>query len=279
MSKIRVSNIQRLCVNDGPGVRTVVFLHGCTLQCPWCCNPETINDRLFFDKKTCTYPTKKIYCNSCEKYEGTRGIKSCPINAFEPTYTEYTVEELLSILLKDESIYENGGITFSGGEPLYQSQELLPLLEKLRKRHIHIAMETTLYVSDSVIEQALNYVDYWLVDVKFQFGYFPNRLVDINNVNIDNNLHQLLSHVDKNCIQFRMVLMHEAMKNIEKIVERMIETDIQSVEILGYHSMAKNKYEQLGLPFHPFTPPSDEDFAQLQELCNKKNINITKSTI
>lgn len=91
-NKIRVTAIQRLCVHDGPGVRTTVFLKGCYLQCPWCCNPETINyegDALY-NKGVCKKEKASIVCQDCTICGGTRSKEECPINAYEKTYIRGT---------------------------------------------------------------------------------------------------------------------------------------------------------------------------------------------
>ena len=104
-SKIRVSAIQRLCLQDGPGVRTTVFLKGCYLCCPWCCNPETI----YYDKDTYLLKSpekcgKYSLCSSCELNGGNRRKEECPFDVYVPTYTDYEFEELFQVLIRDESI-------------------------------------------------------------------------------------------------------------------------------------------------------------------------------
>lgn len=276
MNRIAVSNIQRLCVNDGPGVRTVVFLKGCTLQCPWCCNPETIhvNKFLIFDKGLCSYPEKKSYCTNCERFGSEQRLTDCPVHAFEATETQYTSDELLQILVKDEVTYQNGGgVTFSGGEPLLQIHALLPVLQELKSRGVHIAFETTLYVPTENFEQALPLVDYWLVDLKFQFGCAVNNEFVVSKDAFERNLLNLQHNIATNHIRYRLVLMHEAMKNAESIAHKLSEHKIGEIELLECHSLAENKYKQLGLPFKKFLPPTNEDMIIMDKLLNKLQIN------
>lgn len=280
MNRIAVSNIQRLCVNDGPGVRTVVFLKGCTLQCPWCCNPETIhvNKHRLFDKGLCSYPEMKSYCTNCERFGGEQRLTDCLVHAFEATKTRYTSDELLQILLKDEVTYHNGGgVTFSGGEPLLQTHALLPVLQELKSRGVHIAFETTLYVPTEYFELALSLVDYWLVDLKFQFGYAINNEFTISKDAFERNLLNLQNNVATNHIRYRLVLMREAMKNAEIIAQKLSEHKIGEVELLECHALAENKYRQLGLTFKKFSPPTDEDVAFMDKLLN--NIHISHQYI
>lgn len=280
MSKITITNIQRLCVNDGPGVRTVVFLKGCSLQCPWCCNPETIHvsNHPVFDKGLCSYPQKKQFCVSCERFGGGQKLTDCPIHAFEATEKQFTSDELLQILLKDEVTYQSGGgVTFSGGEPLLQIKALLPVLQELKSRGVHIAFETSLYVPSENFDLALQVGDYWLVDLKFQFGYAVNSEFAIPKDAFERNLQNLQQHVPSNHVRYRLVLMHEAMKNVGTIAERLSENKIGDIELLECHSLAENKYKQLGLPFKKFVPPTDEDVAFMDNLLN--NIHISHQYI
>jgi pyruvate formate lyase activating enzyme len=154
--KILLTNIQRFSLHDGPGIRTTVFLKGCSLHCPWCSNPENIS------KQT--------------QYYIKNGIKDI-YGHF------YTPDELYQEVIKDSMFYrcnrneysknvtdkENnlpGGVTFSGGECLLQIGALLPLCEKLMERNIHIAVETSLFVPQKNVEIAIQKIDFFYVDVK-----------------------------------------------------------------------------------------------------------------
>lgn len=274
MNKIVVTNIQRLCVNDGPGVRTVVFLKGCTLQCPWCCNPEAIHiaKDIVFDKHICTYPKKKLFCIECERFEGERPVIECPIHAFEATYQRYSTEELLKILWKDELTFSSGGVTFSGGEPLLQIEALLPVLQALKSRNVHVTFETALYVPMEYVKMALAYVDYWLVDVKFQLGYFTNNEYNVPSDAVYKNLQKLQNAVVTTHIKYRMVYMHEAKERVREITQQLKDNNINNVEILECHSMATNKYSQLGKTFRRFSAPTEDDIKVLTQSLDNNNI-------
>lgn len=257
---IRVTAIQRLCVNDGPGVRTVVFLKGCYLECPWCCNPETIHYEKddFFEKGICRFPNESIICRNCELPGGNINKTNCPIGAFEKTYSDFSEKELFELLLRDESIYQNGGgVTFSGGEPLMQSKCLRGLLLKLRDRGIHVAYETTLYAPLNCYELIKNYVDHWIVDLKFQYGYVLNRDYNIDKEALEKNLYDLQS---RNCdVTYRMVIMSEALSKLDSIIFSLKKHRIVKIELLACHSLAENKYKELRKPFHRFGTPSKVD--------------------
>ena len=265
---IRVCNIQRLCVNDGPGVRTTVFLKGCYLRCPWCCNPEAISydDNVFFIKDDCCKYLNDYCYNHCSKYGGKRNRTDCPYGCYEKTYSSMSSESLGSVLIKDISIYRNGGgVTFSGGEPLYQAEQILTLLAMLKSNRIHIALETSLFAPHDNFVKLKIYVDYWLVDLKFQFGFitYPS-----NNIicSFDDNLAELQETEDASKIRYRMVIMHEMFINEDTIIERLKNASIKNVELLGVHNLAKNKYYQLGWSPVDFHIPND---TQIRDFRNK----------
>ncbi|OUP22370.1 hypothetical protein B5F29_01110 [Lachnoclostridium sp. An196] len=140
MGKILVTNIQRFSLHDGPGIRTTVFLKGCLLRCPWCANPENIN------------PYPEMY-----KKDGKKG-----------TYGKlYSVDDIFFEVMKDEKFYgAEGGVTFSGGEPLLQSEEILQILKKIKDLKITTAVETCLFVPTQNLNRLLPYIDFFYVDMK-----------------------------------------------------------------------------------------------------------------
>ena len=140
--KVRITNIQRFCLSDGPGIRTTVFLKGCNLKCPWCANPENIDYNF-------------------NKYIDKNG----EIKVFG-----YDIElnDLFNELMKDKNFYRlnNGGITFSGGEPLLQIKKIEPLLKKIKDEKINICFETSLNVPQELVKIAIDYADEFIVDIK-----------------------------------------------------------------------------------------------------------------
>ena len=266
-AKIRVTSIQRLCVNDGPGVRTVAFLKGCYLQCPWCCNPEAIHYEgdEYFDKGRCKCPEKNPICRNCELHGGNMPKDGCPFGGYEKTYKDYTADELYGLLMRDEPLYrDGGGVTFSGGEPLLQAFAIKPLLQRLKKENVHIAFETTLYAPREQYQAVKEYVDYWLVDLKFQFGYIANRDYDIGIHRFEENLLDLQS-LGRD-ILYRMVGMEEMMSLKNKIVNDLLMHEITKLEILDYHGLAENKYKQLDKSFKPFKKLTDVDIKEIDYL-------------
>ena len=279
--KLRVSAIQRLCIDDGPGVRTVVFLKGCYLSCPWCCNPEMINygGDLYFDNGLCINNLDSVICRRCVLHGGAQPKESCLLNSYEFTYRDYDIDELFEVILRDKLIFDQGGgVTFSGGEPLFQSKPLQCLLEKLKKVGVHIAVETTLYAPPTNYSLIKEFVDFWLIDVKFAIGYFPNRNYKVEKDALRMNLRDLQKN-GKSGVSFRMVFMSEGLKNIESIKRKLIECGISNIELLPYHNLAENKYKRLKKNMTYFHQPTKDEFFHLQQVLESGNISSTISSI
>lgn len=151
---IILTNIQRFSLHDGPGIRTTVFLKGCSLCCPWCSNPENLSTSI------------QTYIK--DNQTGIYGLY-------------YDTNSLYIEVMKDKSFYETninghdinkniacfpGGVTFSGGECLLQIQQLEELLKKLNKEHIHITIESSLFITEKKLLKAIKYADLFYVDVK-----------------------------------------------------------------------------------------------------------------
>ncbi len=239
--KVIVSNIQRFCLHDGPGIRTTVFFKGCNLRCPWCSNPENIN----FNIEEYNYNNQK----------GEYG-------------KEYSLEELESEILKDKDYYENnGGVTFSGGEPLLQFKNIEPLLKKLKEDKINICVETALTVPKEFINIALKYVDEFIIDIK---------IIDSTSDKINGNPSLYLDNVkevyskNKNII-FRIPLVYDytyTESNINKIIEMLKDYKDINVEIFKTHNLSYKKYESLGLKVKDFKEISD---SEMEDICKKIN--------
>jgi pyruvate formate lyase activating enzyme len=189
----------------------------------------------------------------------------CPFGGYEKTYKDYTADELYGLLMRDEPLYrDGGGVTFSGGEPLLQAFAIKPLLQRLKKENVHIAFETTLYAPREQYQAVKEYVDYWLVDLKFQFGYIANRDYDIGIHHFEENLLDLQS-LGRD-ILYRMVGMEEMMSLKNKIVNDLLMHEITKLEILDYHGLAENKYKQLDKSFKPFKKLTDADIKEIDYL-------------
>ncbi len=177
--ELYVSNIQRMSLHDGPGIRTTVFLKGCSLHCPWCANPENmdVENQLWFDESRCVGSNERcIFIKGCGRMiaRDRRGavcmendILKCPMHALKPVARMYDVGKLEQKINQDRHYWMNGGgVTFSGGEPLLQIVRLEPLLESLSRSGVDICFESAMFVPERLVRIALKYASRLYIDMK-----------------------------------------------------------------------------------------------------------------
>lgn len=194
-----VFNIQKFCLQDGPGIRTTVFLKGCPLHCAWCHNPESHSEKscVLYDKEKCVgcgkcgetcqngahaFTTehtvdreKCITCGAC--------VKACDNDALELVGKEMSVDEVLSEVLKDRAFYENsgGGLTLSGGEPLLQFDFSYEVLRQARLNGINTCVETCGFTSTEKITKIAQVTDVFLYDWKLTDDELHKRYTGVSN--------------------------------------------------------------------------------------------------
>lgn len=264
--KLRVSEIQRFCMHDGPGVRTTVFLKGCPLRCAWCHNPETQRHQ----PELLYYPKKCIGCGLCASvckhrvHDLTqRGhavhrelcqacgacAQSCPTGALEMCGREMTVAEILAVLERDRAFYgEHGGMTLSGGEPFAQKHAAVALLQACREHGISAAVETCGYADADVIRAAIPFVDLFLWDVKDTDGERHRRFTGVTNQPILQNLRladSLGARIRLRCILVNGI--NTRREHYEKIAELAASLhNLDGVDLIPYHAYGGTKSVFLG---------------------------------
>lgn len=253
--KLLVGNIQRYCIHDGPGIRTTVFLKGCQLHCPWCANPENGERRI----QTSVQRPKKVYGRWMED------------------------EELIEECLKDEPFYgSNGGVTFSGGEPLLWAQELLPILFELRQRNISTCVETSLFAPTEGIRTALALFDSLFVDVKVLDNERCKEILGGDLALFSRNLLLVESEFSSLPMTFRFPLANGLSfenGNLALLQEFMEKRSTSRFEIFCCHDLASRKYEDLGLPpVHSNRVPEFEYRSFLSRL-RSAGIQFTELTL
>ena len=268
-----VFNIQHFSVHDGPGIRTIVFLKGCPLRCQWCSNPEShqISPSLAYNSSRCIGADECDYCiaacpqkaiSICTEDKKakinwdlcvncTQCASVCPSLALNVYGKLMNVKEVIDIVEGDSVFYSDsgGGITLSGGEPLFQIDFAIALLKESKHRRINTAIETTGYTDWPNLEKACNYLDTVLYDIKC----------------MDSEKHKKHTGVGNELILENFKKMCEAFPEINKIVRTAIipgfndsEDDIRAImdfikglpnvelELLPYHPLGQPKYEYMG---------------------------------
>jgi len=291
-----IFNIQRYSIHDGPGIRTTVFLKGCPLNCWWCQNPESqLNgqEMIFWGdrcigcgacSKICpssaiqikngipiTEKEKCILCGKC--------IEKCPALAREMIGEKLTTEEVIKEIEKDLVFYEEsgGGVTFSGGEPLGQSEFLEGLLNGCREKKIHTAVDTSGYISWEILNKISPKVDLFLYDLKLMNNERHKQYTGVSSEIILENLEKLSSVHNNIFIRFPVIPgINDDYQNIRKIGEFLSSLEITQVNLLPYHYIGKDKYRRLGSTYKLATtkPPSKEKLSEVSTILRKFNLNV-----
>jgi pyruvate formate lyase activating enzyme len=288
MSKGLVTDVQRFSVHDGPGIRTLIFLKGCPLACPWCSNPETKS----LENELVHADFKCIDCGNCvgecpEHAIKTPGksfvdgerctlclacVTACPTGAMSLAGKEMTAPDILAIVEKDRLFYENsgGGVTFSGGEPFVQHQFLGEALVLLKNENFHTAVETTGCVEWSVIDRLRGFVDLFLYDLKVYRETHHLALTGTGNARILDNLKKLSNAGAQITIRVPIVPgLTDSNGNLIEIAQYVAScSKVRTVHLLPFHNMGKKKYGQLGKEYTlgDAAPPSRERMEELKEI-------------
>lgn len=289
-----VMNIQKYSIHDGPGIRTTVFLKGCPLNCWWCHNPESqkSNPEIMFFKEKCKscglclkmcpqkaiefvdgYPvTNEGKCNLCGKC-----TDFCTSNAREIIGKEMTVKDLMKEIIKDEAFYDesNGGVTFSGGEPLMHADYLNDILRACKNRGIHTTIDTSGYADWSQFEKIIDNTDLFLFDIKHMDNEKHFKYIGIGNTVILENLKKLSERGSNIYIRMPIIAgVNDDDKNIDAAVDFISKLNIIHVNLLPYHKMGMDKYVRLNKKYKlsGLEKPSDEVMDKIADKFKKAGI-------
>lgn len=261
-----IFDIQKYAIDDGPGIRTTVFLKGCPLRCLWCHNPEGIDMRpvIGWHEKYCTRCFKCIEAcpNSAVVFQDGRlvtiesscdlcgrCVKECPTNAREMIGKIVTVDELFAELEEDMAFYKesNGGITCSGGEPLMQAEFVSELFRKCKEKGIHTALDTSGYGDWEAFKKILPFTDLVLYDLKNMDPAKHVSLTGVEPARIWNNFERLTLMQIPICIRCPVVPGYvDDEDNFRKVAEFAARFDsVWGIEILPFHRLGEPKYLML----------------------------------
>lgn len=268
MNKAVIFNVMNYSVHDGPGIRTTVFFKGCPLFCRWCHNPEGISS----EPQPVFYPNKCIKCGNCDKI--------CPSGAKEVAGYDITVEELTAEIKKDLLFYEQsgGGVTFSGGEPLYQPDFLFEILGKCEEEYIHTAVDTSGFCSTDIILKAAEKTKLFLFDIKFFNEKKHIEYCGASNKIILENLKAVSETGVK--IAVRIPLIPEVnddireMKSICEYIKNF--KNIVNVNLLPYHNIQTEKYKRLNMEYKmPFISNGESrNIDEIKKIFESYNFKI-----
>ncbi|MBN1925423.1 MAG: glycyl-radical enzyme activating protein [Prolixibacteraceae bacterium] len=293
-----IFDIKHYSINDGPGIRTTVFLKGCPLSCIWCHNPESFSPR----KEKMYWKSKCIGAQECVKNCPNQaltltpqGIVSdnskcslcgicsevCPSKAIEISGKNYSVAELLKIFEKDRLAFDQsgGGVTFSGGEPFMHYQLLMELLEACGEQGFHRAVDTSGYTKTEYIINAAKHTDLFLYDFKLFDSMKHKKYTGVSNELILKNLKELSKTGAE--INLRIPLIggiNTDVENLERSAIFIAELagEKKTVNLLPYHNIASGKYKRLGKEynFKQLIEPFEEEIKQARDIFIKAGLTV-----
>jgi len=290
-----VFNIQKFSLHDGPGIRTTVFMKGCSLACKWCSNPESMNR----NQEIMTYDIRCIGCKKCVEAcpigaiiftERGREIgwnkcdnclecaRVCPAKAIECTGQYMTVDEVAKKVEDDRTFYKNsnGGMTISGGEALVQSKFIRELLKKCRGKGIHTALDTTGNASWEEIERVLEHVDLVLVDIKHTDTEMHKKGTGVGNEIILENVEKIAARV-RTWIRIPLIPdYNDSESNIKKVAGFASDIGAEKISVLPYHELGSSKYPKLGrvYPMDGTTPPTEEAVERVRKIIESYGLKV-----
>ncbi len=246
-----VFSINEFTVHDGPGCRVTVFLKGCPLRCRWCHNPEGLdpNPQLMWKKSRCTGCGRCLQgCNHSECRPFGRCLHACPLGLLSVSGTEWTAEDLANRLNGYAEFLDDGGVTFSGGEPLMQIDFIEDVCRRLK---IHKAVQTSGYATGEVFRRMLGCTDYVLMDMKLADSARHKQYTGRDNAPILHNYKLLLESGIPHVI--RVPLIPGITDTPENMADIAALTRDSDVEFVRYNPAAGAKYEMVGMEFNPGT--------------------------
>lgn len=268
-----ILDIQKMSTEDGPGIRTTVFLKGCNLNCAWCHNPESIipyPEVIWLKPRcigcdTCTQTCKfgALHSNA-DGYDIDRQIcrrcmacaKKCPTGALEQKGTLFTCDGLVAELLKDRAYFEKsgGGVTISGGEALIQADFTIQVLQKLHEAGVHTALDTAACVPYATLEDAMQYTDLLLLDIKLYDDALHRKFTGRGNTMILENAKNLSAYAGNHGkrIWVRTPIIPGATDSIENIasiatfISEQMGGIVERWELCAFNNLCRDKYARLG---------------------------------
>lgn len=299
--KALIFDIQSFSVHDGPGCRTNVFFTGCPLQCKWCANPESWENRkhFLFAERSCKWesgcracrdvcPNGSIQfdesrklsishdiCGRCETFDC---VSICPNNVFKQCVKEYKVDDIMAILRRDFSNWgPDGGVTFSGGDPLVQYEFLLEVLKQCHRWQIHTAIETSAYAKQEVFLEVLKYIDFAFIDVKHMDREKHFEGTGVYNDLILSNIEALVKSGWKGRVVLRQPTIagyNDSDENALQLIDFMNRNGLYEINLLKFHRLGETKWNQLGkeYEYHDHGDMTKEKMEHLQEIYLDNNI-------
>ncbi len=291
-----VFDLKRMATDDGPGIRSTVFLKGCPLHCLWCASPESIGKRpqLAFYEQKCircgrclaACPTaaqemedcgRRVRWERCNACGGCAEV--CPSLALRLIGRWMSAEEVFRKLEEDKLFYDNsgGGVTISGGEPTLQINFVRELLEKCRKAGIRTALDTSGHVEWVHLERIVDLVDLFLYDLKHMDAELHAQLTGVSNRLILENFQRLRGRCKAVIVRFPLIPgCNDSPENIQAMIDYLKEGS-EKVEILPFNVAAGSKYKAIArrFPLEDAASQSEAELARIGSLFREAGIALS----
>ena len=233
---------KRMAIHDGPGIRTTFFVKGCPLRCVWCHNPESLSPKP-------QWARFQHLCRKCAKC--TMDEATCPTRALKLYGKPMSMDDIVAKALEDKAFYDEsgGGVSLSGGEPLFFWEWAVELFRKFKEAGLHTCMDTSLYAPPAAIEALLPYVDMWLVDYKAEDDELHVKYTGVSNRVIKKNLERLIAAKAK--IEVRCLSVPKCTDGADLAARHRYLNSIgipeSAIVDLKYYDYARSKYLALGM--------------------------------
>ncbi|HOB29198.1 MAG: 4-hydroxyphenylacetate decarboxylase activase [Dethiobacteria bacterium] len=299
-----IFDIQGHSVHDGPGSRTLVFLSGCPLRCEWCSNPEgmELRQRIRFREKNCVTlkqdctrcadacPYNAITFNRdneipleidrqlCRNCDSLDCAKACLKEALIISGKKMTVTELMTILNRDRQFWgPEGGVSFTGGEPLFQKRFIIQVLQKCCEAYLHTVIETSAYVETEHFLKAMSMIEFAFIDLKHMDPEKHKEKTGVSNKLIHKNIKALANSNWPGRLIIRMPIIenfNDSEENILATASFLKEVGLDEINILPFHRLGDSKWTQLGLtyPYRDYKEPPAEKMEYIQQLFLDQNL-------
>jgi pyruvate formate lyase activating enzyme len=289
-----IADIKKFETHDGPGIRTTVFIKGCFLSCRWCANPETQEPlpQLYFIPKRCrncggcvdACPAGAISMNTDHKIDRQKCtycmncVEVCPYSAFKQVGRIVTVDEVIKEVEKDKPFYGvDGGLTISGGEPLYQPGFTKELLKISKEKGISTVLDTTGYAKRDVLEGILEFTDMVLLDIKHMDPVKHKEWTGVSNKTILSNA-RLIAEKCETRISLPLVPgFNNSQENLIATAEFLRTINVAWVDIVPLHALGSSKYEYLGLasPYNEIGVINKEEVIRARDIFARYGFKTT----
>jgi pyruvate formate lyase activating enzyme len=282
-----IFDVKKFAIDDGPGIRTTIFLKGCPLHCWWCHNPEgqLPAPELMYRRMRCTgcaecvkiCPEDAIYrvgksisinrkkCSSCGKC-----CQKCPTGALAIVGKKMSLNEIMKEIDKDSIFYDEsaGGVTVSGGEPLFQMGFLNALLDECKEKNIRTAVDTCGHAPSKSIDMISNRVDLFLYDIKIMDETKHRKYTGVSNKPILENFKRLAESRSNILVRVPVIPdINDDKDNVTQTGKFAVSCGTENISLLPYHRAGIEKYTGLGKTYklRKIQSPSDQKLRQIKE--------------